>query len=459
MKKEKTYQDTEKLHDNIIANGRSFSGDYTNGSLRSMKLVNCTFKGTKFNDAAVTGSKFENCIFEDCEMDQGDFEYCDFFSCTLTSNLPIRISFNNSNFIDTQINGITFTSSTFTNAFFDEVCFSGVTINDCTLEAVSFYHCQFPKTTLTNLNLDFSEFVDPDFQDCIFPQAQIPKTYGLLQYMMSAKKTIELGDYAGKKTMDSDTYINQELPRLLKKYVESDKINKYRDLFSIINILLAYKEKKGARIYLKKAFKEAALIEDLRMIRYYCKLISFCELYSLGERRKLYRDICSFFHMELMSPWKLKNYSRQMGEIRYTLLMENSLPTLIFYAATNLVNECISKVGILMEHVFTISEKYKKSPLHDLKIEITRNSPIHLTIFFTETIENVIALFKDLKNLCRIPLSEAYSINELSVQNYITDDIRHYLELYSKQDINFEYLGFQIDNWRQDYGTYLQIEG
>lgn len=459
MKKKKKYQDTEELHDSIIANNRIFSGDYTNASLRSMKLVNCTFKGTKFNDAAVTGSKFEKCIFEDCEMDQGDFEYCDFFGCIFTSDLSICISLNNSNFIDTRINGITFTSSTFTNAFFDEVRFSGVTITNCTLEAVSFHHCQFPKTILTNINLDFSEFIDPDFQDCIFPQAQIPKTYGLLQYMMSAKKTIKLGNYAGEKTMDSDTYINQELPSLLKKFVESVKMNKYKDFFSIINILLAYKEKKEALSYLKKAFKEAALIDDLRMIRYYCKLISFCELYSLGERRKLYRDICSFFHMELMSSWKLKNYSRQMGEIRYTLLMENSLPTLIFYAATNLVNECISKVGTLMEHIFTISEKYKKSPLHDIRVEITKNSPIHLTIYFTETIENVVALFKDLKSLCSAPLPETYSINELSVQNHITDDVRHYIELYTEQGINFEYVGFQIENWRQDYSEYLQIEG
>lgn len=459
MKKKKKYQDTKKLYDNIIANDRNFSGDYTNASLRSMKLVNCTFKGTIFNDAAVTGSKFENCTFEDCEMDQGDFEYCDFFGCTFTSKFSISISFNNSNFIKTNINGITFTSSTFTNAFFDEVCFFGVNINNCTLEAVSFYHCQFPKTTLTNINLDFSEFIDPDFQDCIFPQVQIPKTYGLIQYMMSAKKTIELGDYAGKKTMDSDTYINQELPCLLRKSVESDKMNKYKDFFSIINILLAYKEKNEALLYLKKAFKEAALIDDLRMVRYYCKLISFSELYSLGERRKLYRDICSYFHMEIMSPWKLKNYSRQMGEIRYTLLMENSLPTLIFYAATNLVNECISKVGILMEHIFTISEKHKKSPLHDIRVEITRNSPIHLTIYFTETIENVVALFKDLRSLCSASLPKTYSASELSDSNHITDNVRHYIELYTEQDINFEYIGFQIDNWRQDYSEYLQIKG
>lgn len=458
MEKKKN-KSIEELHDNIIANGRTFSGDYTNACLRSMKLINCTFKGTKFNDAAVTGSKFENCIFENCEMDQGDFEYCDFLGCTLVSNFPICISFNNSNFINTHINGITFTSSTFTNAFFDEVSFSDVTINNCTLEAVSFYHCQFPKTTLTNLNLDFSEFIDPDFQDCIFPQAQILKTYGLLQYMMTAKKSIQLGDYAGKKIMDSDTYINRELPNLLKKFIEADEMNKYRDFFSLINILLAYKKKEEALFYLKMAFKEAALIEDLRMIRYYCKLISFCEMYSLGERRKLYRDICSFFHMEFMSPWKLKNYSRQMGEIRYTLLMENSLPTLIFYAATNLVNECINKVGTIADHILTLSEKYKKSALHDIRVEITRNSPIYLTIYFTETIENVIALFNDLRSLCNIQLSETYSSSEISLQNYITDDIHHYIKIYTEQNIKLTYAGFQIENWRQDYRNYIQIEG
>ena len=459
MENKDKYQSNEELHDNIIADGRNFAGDYRDSSLRSMNLVNCTFNGAKFNDAAVTGSKFQNCKFDDCEMDQGDFEYSDFFGCSLTSKNPICISFNNSNFIDTHMTDISFTSSTFTNAFFDEVYFSGVNINNCTLEAVSFYHCHFLDTTLTNLNLDFSEFIDPDFQNCIFPQSQILNTYGLLQYMMTVKKPIDLGDHNGNKTMNSDTYINQELPRLLKEFCELDEMNIYGKLFSIINILLAYKRKEKALIYLNKAFKEAAMIDDLRMIRYYCKLISFCELFSMGERRKLYRDICSFFHMDVMPPWKLKNYSRQIGEIQYTLLKENNLPTLIFYAATNLVDECIRKVGTLMEHIFALSGKYKKSPFHDIKVEITKNSPIHLTIYFTETIENIAALFRDLRSLCSISLVQKKSQDELFVQQCITDDIRHYLNIYSEQDISFQYIGCQIENWKLEYNNVLQIEG
>lgn len=459
METKEKHKDIEKLHDNLIAHDRRFSGDYTDANLRSMKLINCTFKKAKFNDAAVTGSKFESCIFDNCEMDQGDFEYSDFFGCSLTSKHPISISFNNSNFIDTTIKDITFTSSTFTNAFFDQVCFSDVTINNCTLEAVSFHHCQFLETSLTNLNLDFSEFIDPDFQNSVYPQAQILNTFGLLQYLMSVKKSIELGDHNGKKIMDSDTYINKELPRQLKKLIELDNMNMYGKKFSLINILLAYKQKEEALLYLRKAFKEAALIEDLRMIRYYCKLISFSEQFSLGERRKLYNDICSFFHMDIMSPWKLKNYSRQMGEIRYTLLKENNLPTLIFYAATNLLNECISKVGTLMEHIFAISNKYKESDLHDIRVEITKNSPIHLTIYFTETIEKIAALFNDLKMLSGASLPETYSRTELSTQHDITNDIRHYLRIYTEQNINFKYIGFQIDNWKQEYSNFFQIEG
>lgn len=459
MEEREKQQNTEKLHDNIIANDREFSGDYTEASLRSMKLNHCTFKGAKFNDAAVTGSKFENCTFDDCEMDQGDFEYSDFFGCSLTSKHPTSISFNNSNFIETHINDMIFHSSTFTNAFFDEVYFSGVTINNCSLEAVSFHHCHFLETSLTNLNLDFSEFIDPDFQNSIFPQAQILNTFGLLQYMMSVKKPIELGDHTGKKTMDSDTYINKELPRLLEKLVESDDMNMYGKRFPIINILLAYKKKEEALLYLRKAFQEAALIEDLRMVRYYCKLISFSELFTLGERRKLYNDINNFFHMDIMSPWKLKNYSRQMGEIRYTLLSENNLPTLIFYAATNLIKEGISKVGTLMEHIFAISNKYKKSPLHDIRIEVTKNSPIHLTIYFTETIDNIVALFKDLKSLSGAFFPETFNKNQLTVQQNLTDDIRYYLRIYSEQNISFRYIGFQIENWKQEYSKIFQIEG
>lgn len=456
---EKEYNNITGLHDNIMANGREFSGDYTDKTLRSMKLVNCTFKDTIFNDAAVTGSKFEKCIFDNCNMDQGDFEYSDFLGCSLASKHSISISFNNSNFIDTKIKEITFNSSTFTNAFFDNVYFSNVTINNCTLEATSFYHCHFLNTILTNLNLNFSEFIDPDFQDSIFPQAQILNTFGLLQYMMSTKKTFELGDHNGNQIMDSDVYINEELPKILNKLIESDNMNMYGKKFAIINVLLAYGEKQEALRYLRTAFQEAVLFDDLRMIRYYCKLISFSELFTMGERRQLYNDINSSFHMEVMPPWKLKNYSRQMGEIRYTLLKENSLPTLIFYAATNLINESINKVGILMDHIFSISRKYKKTHLRDIKIEITQNSPIHLTIYFTETIESITALFKDLKNLSNTFLPDSYLKNELDPQNYINEDIRCYAKLYNEQNIIFKYLGVQVENWKQEYGRIFQIEG
>lgn len=88
--------------------------------------------------------------------------------------------------------------------------------------------------------------------------------------------------------------------------------------------------------------------------------------------------------------------------------MGNSLLTLIFYAATNLVNECISKVGTLKEYIFIISVKHKKSPLHDIRIEITRDSLINLTMYFTETIENVVVLFNNIESLCSASLQETY---------------------------------------------------
>lgn len=449
----------ERLYDNIIAYGRNFPGDYTDGSLRSMKLSHCSFNGAIFNDAAVTGSKFEDCRFEGCMMDQGDFEYCDFIGCFITSENPITISFNNSNFIDTELKDIAFTSSTLTNAFFDQVFFSGVNIDKCTLEAVSFYHCHFIDTGLTNLNLEFSEFIDPVFQNCVFPMSQVLKTYGLLQYMMSINTPIELGDHNGKIIMNSDTYINQELPKLLEKYCNLDKENIYGKLFPIINILLAYKRKDDALLYLEMAFKQAALIDDLRMIQYYCKLINFCELFTSAEKRKLYRDICSYFHMDVMSPWKLKNYSRHMGEIRYTLLTENNFPTLIFYAATNLAHKCINKVGIIIEHLMELSGKYKKSPMHDIRIEITKNSPIQITLYFTETIENVASLLVDLKKLTKDPLSMAKIPQKDPVNNYLSNDISNYLNIYSENNIDLKYMGFQIENWKSEYNNILQLEG
>lgn len=106
----------EPLLNDTVANSRTFSGDYRGESIKRLKLTNCIFKGAIFNDAAVTGSSFYECTFEQCDMDQGDFEYCSFYKCNISSEIPIAIAFDNSNFINTTIHDLEFYSSiTFAN--------------------------------------------------------------------------------------------------------------------------------------------------------------------------------------------------------------------------------------------------------------------------------------------------------------------------------------------------------
>lgn len=449
----------KRLHDNMIAQGLTFTGNYNDQILKSMKFSDCEFKGVNFCDAAVTGTKFDNCIFDDCDMDQGDFEYCDFGGGKLSSDKPVSISFNNSNFIGIIIDNIPFYSSTFTNAFFDGVTFNNVSIKNCTLEAASFYHCNFNNTSLNDLNLSFSEFVDSDFSETAFPLHQILNTFGMIQYMLKSSKPISLCDHKGNHISDSDSYVNNELPKILNQYLDMDSMNLSSKYFQLINILLAYSDKDKAVSYLRDAIREAATINDLRMIRYYCKLISFSELFTASEKRKLYRDISSNFHLGIMSPWQIKNYSRQMGEIRYTLLTENNLPTLIYYAITNLKDEVIEKSGILVKHILSLADKYKTTPAHDIKIEITKNSPLCFTIYFTETIENITGFFKDLNVVAGLLQNDDNSSNQLILQKTKRADIREYLTDCLDQDISFKYIGCHIDNWKPDYSKIFQLEG
>lgn len=82
---------SEPLLNDLVAHGRTFSGNYQGESIKRLKLTDCIFDGAKLNDVAATGSNFCRCIFENCDMDQGDFEYCDFFKCDIKAKHAFRL--------------------------------------------------------------------------------------------------------------------------------------------------------------------------------------------------------------------------------------------------------------------------------------------------------------------------------------------------------------------------------
>lgn len=454
----------EPLLNDTVANGRTFSGDYRGESIKHLKLTDCVFKNAKFNDAAVTGSSFYKCSFQQCDMDQGDFEYCDFYHCDISADIPIAIAFDNSNFIGTLIHDLEFYSSTFSNAFFDETTFKDIKISNCTLEAATFQRCSFEKIDFSQINLDFVDFRFPYFDSSILPMSQIVYTYGLLQYLMTTNDYVTL--IGKRKSITPKKYINDILPALLATYISEEKKQKNNIYFPLINILLSLNKVDEANIYLNKAMNLSASIMDFRMMKHYCRLINLSDKYSINQKKGIYQSICSLFNPSNMGPWQLKDYTRNIGDIRYTLLMENNYPTLVLNILTNILYSGVKRIGSVVEDIFHISKKYTNTEKKDIRIELSRNSPIIISVRFTESINNVIGMLNELIMLTCYTVSNNCILqkNDSPFINYVlpekTDDItltKEFLLKYKQEQLSLTLLDFYIENWKQDYNQYYKM--
>ncbi|EOS72699.1 hypothetical protein C819_04048 [Lachnospiraceae bacterium 10-1] len=456
----KFVKSSEPLLNDLVAHGRTFSGNYQGENIKRLKLTDCIFDGAILNDVAATGSNFCRCKFEDCDMDQGDFEYCDFFKCDIKAKTRISIAFDNSNFIETKIHDLKFYSSTFSNSFFDETEFINVEINDCTLEAATFQRCYFKSIDFSNLNLDFVDFRTPHFDKSILPMSQITYTYGLLQYLMTTDDNVYITE-KGKK-IDSKKYIGEVLPALLEFYLNMNEEEKAKIYFPLINILLVLDNVDEANKYLEKALNLSASIQDFRMLKHYCKLINLSEKYTTRHKKSVYQRICSFFRPSTMTSWQLKDYSRNIGDMKYILLIENNLPTLVFNILTDIYHTGMEKIGIIISDILGLSDQYDSTPQRDIRIEISRNSPIMISVQFTESIENVFYLLKDLIKLTcytvskdRLSLKSDTPIIGHFPAEYTTGDyeIKEKLMKYEQVQLSLALLNFHIENWTKEYGS------
>ena len=197
------------------------------------------------------------------------------------------------------------------------------------------------------------------------------------------------------------------------------------------------------------------------MLKHYCKLINLSERYTTRHKKNVYHRICSFFRPSTMTSWQLKDYSRNIGDMKYILLIENNLPTLVFNILTDIYHTGMNQIGIIIRDIFGLSDQYDSTPQRDIRIELSRNSPIMISVQFTESIENIFYLLKDLIKLTcytvskdRLLLKSDSPIIEHFPEEYSTDDyeIKEKLLRYKHVQLSLTLLNFHIENWNKEYG-------
>lgn len=342
--------------------------NFKDSALNRSRFYNCSFNKISFYRAAVTGSVFENCKFIDCNLDFADFEFCDFSDCKIEIRQVQDCSFNNSNFTKCSIQNSKFGKCTFTNCFFDEVTLDKVDINFSTLESACFSKCTFENIDWRNLNLEFVEFINPHMTNVVLPSEQIPFMFGMLNYLDNTNDDVKIS--ANNSIVSVNDYFKNEIPKLVNDF-EKRGIN-----LPISNICFFGRDKdydKGLDFLIHEV-NECAFCKDYRGIKFCCKLLSMGEI---DERylNKIYKYITSMGDSLEPQSTEMKNFSRNIGEIRNMLYSKRKLKFLLIRLKSNIGIESSERFANLI-NIFQNLAKPSHTEMLNVRFSLEYNSPL-----------------------------------------------------------------------------------
>lgn len=354
------------------AQNATYSGDYTSQSLKRAHLTNCLLNNAKFDDAAVTGSSFFQCIFMKCSMNKADFEFCNFENCNFQDTPLTNESFNNSTFYATKFINSPFSSCTLTGTLFKNVLFSHSDIKHSTLEGAVFEGCSFEDMNLNNLNLEFIEIKDIHMSNVILPFSQIPYILGGIEYIKNTNDIVCIGTNS-TKNISTKEYVSKALP-LLCEYYEKQELH-----FPLANIYLGLCEKEKAYNHLKLGIQYCVISKDFRLLKYFCKLVARSNEFTYKELNTLYTLVQKFMPQDALNQQQLHDYSKHIGEIKTILFSKQDTPKVTFSIRTNIEPNDISPLSNLIDDIFKIKQKICNTP-NALQLVLEQNSPFIVTL-------------------------------------------------------------------------------
>lgn len=341
-------------------------------ALNRSRFYNCSFNKISFKKAAVTGSIFERCRFNDCNFDYADFEFCDFSDCEIEIRKVTDCSFNNSNFIRTAIRKSEFGQCTFTNSFFEESILDNVNITFSTLESACFSKCKFSNIDWRNLNLEYVDFINPNMNNVVLPAIQIPFTFGLLNYLSETNDNVNIS--TNGKLITINDFFNVEIPKLTEKLED-------RNIYLPISNICLFgrdKDKDKGLDYLAREVTDCSFNRDYRGIKFCCKLISMCEI-DKRYLNTIYKNIANIGASLEPQSTEMKNFSRNIGEIRNILFSKKKSQSLFIRFKSNIGIEGSERFANLINIFQNIAKPFRNEMLN-VKFSLEYNSPLYIEL-------------------------------------------------------------------------------
>lgn len=361
------------------ANKAAVKQDFSNKTLNHTILEHCRIIKSNFNQASVTGSIFNHCIFLNCLMEMTDFEFCDFKHCEICSHQKISASFNNSTFYESEFHNMELKSALLTGTYFQKCVFNHVTISYTTMENAIFQDCTFHDVDLQNLNMDYVELLTPSMENVILPMAQIPYMFGCLQYLINTDDDVTIVG-TDSESLTKQEYLSEIIPLLIDYFIERE------EYFPVANIYIAQGNGSVAFNYLVQGMARAIAQKDFRMIKFYCKLISNNEVFPKKVLHDFYHKLCHLLPIDNM---EAMSYIKNIGEIKYLLFDKTQKSTLHFTFLTNFYSIEVEKVACVIGRLFKIAKMNSSLHPNDVEIKLSENSPLLIEVNISGNIKNL----------------------------------------------------------------------
>lgn len=364
--------------------GTTFTGNYTLGRVGHNYFSKCIFSGaslasvagagsiftmTDFIEADLSHSSFQSSTFEECSFQGCDLDGCNMSECYFQSVVWDACVRSTGNMSFSHFNNCRFLSTKPGNL-------AEAILEDVYMEDIR----------LTNMNLEFSAFVNISTRNVILPFSQLPYIFGGLKYLLETNDNVRVSS-----CIDGADSIS------VNEYVEALKdleifFSHQREFFPLANILMAFHRDQEALTAVLCGIQDSALQKDFRMCKYYCKLIADNGNFSEGVLKKLYDAICRATPVQELTKAQLYQYHKHIPGIRSMLIENpNQYPHAELRIETKLSNPYGQQITPLL-HYLDRCLHLNGSPLTMPSISIRHNSPVVLVVSLCGTPLGILAV-------------------------------------------------------------------
>jgi len=353
----------------IYAINLKVSDNFSRKNMRRSFYKNCHFFESDFRSAGFAGSLFESTDFEDCVWDNANFHSCDFNNVWLkgNSNPIMSTGFHKSSFTNCVIENVYFFSCGFTDALFTQTIFKNCKIELSSMENARFDNCTFENANMGNLNLEYAEFHQVTLKKTVLPFVSIPFAFGLFESISVAPQEISIASAYNESGIISASDYYSLLPDLIIHYTQNEGFFPLSNIYTALNDYnLAFE---SIAIGLLRSLKK----KEFRACKYFLKLIYISNIFTIEQRKELYKRITSWLNHEMLTVAEYHSFQLHIGQMQRYLLSNNcNNPTIYINLHTNILENEETKLAALISEVNLI---LRECDLSAESIELRHNSP------------------------------------------------------------------------------------